>query len=159
MHGDNSSGVPCIASSNQASTHPLLYGFNLGQIGQSVDAQTVLPQLPHHRLAVTGETVLPSGNIVKPDVRPRGVDHSATGLMHHSTQLSRGYDDMRPTTCVDGDFGVEPCANSVDVTDLIAQILGSNPKGVAEGLSDQSSISWGASQIVNDALAAFQADV
>ncbi len=103
--------------------------------------------------------MLPSGSVVKPDMRPRGVDHSATGLMHHSTQLSRGYDDMRPTTCVDGDIGVENCANSVDVTNLIAQILGSNPRGVAEGLSDQSSISWGASQIVNDTLAAFQADV
>ncbi len=56
---------------------------------------------------------------------------------------------------VDGDVGVDFEENQVDVTSLIAQILANNPRGVAEGLSGQSSISWDASQVVNDALASF----
>ena len=40
--------------------------------------------------------------------------------MHLSNQLPRGYVETQPIKCVDGDFGVEPCADPVDVTNLIA---------------------------------------
>ena len=75
--------------------------------------------------------------------------------MHRPAQLSPGYDEKQPTTLVDGDVGVSFGENQVDVTDLITQILANNSRGVAEGLSGQSSISWDASQVVNDALASF----
>ncbi len=62
------------------------------------------------------------------------------------------------TSCQQYGDGVfyQSVANQVDVTNLVKQILGSGPAGVAEGDTSGDSLSWTGSQVVNDALANFR---